>query len=75
MLYVLILTLLAYLLEYKHLIKQQMSREILISVVLLIAGIILVSLELLHIHLPSPLIGLMTLIEPINLAIQTWMTS
>ena len=53
-------------LEYRQLMKSKGLRDIVISASLLAAGLCLCVLQILDISMPSPLIGLQSLITPVN---------
>ena len=53
-------------LEYRQLIKAKSLREIAVSASLLAAGLCLCVLQMLDVHMPSPLIGIQSLFNPVG---------
>ncbi len=72
MAYVLVITLLAAALEYRSLIMRKLTREAVISSLLLCIGIVLGVLQLLGVNIPSPLTVLKLMLTPLHQAIQNW---
>jgi hypothetical protein len=67
MLYVILIgSILASLYEFKKLKEKHYVREIVISSVLLSIGAILILLQIVNIELPSPLVGIRILLQPVS---------
>ena len=68
---VLIISVLAMLYEFKYLREKRYVREIVVSSVLFTIGAILILLQIAHLELPSPLIGIQFIFQPVSQYIAT----
>lgn len=63
---ILLLFLAVSLFEYRELMKQKRNREIVASTALLIVGITLGILQQLEVDIPSPMVGIQFLFQPLS---------
>lgn len=71
---VLVISLIAVLIEYRTLLKNNRRREVTVSAILMLGAILLGLLRLLRISIPSPLLVIRWIFQPASQLLNKWLS-